>query len=65
MPTSFGDPDPSLKVLRGLNNACKIKFQHKLLAKIKFFKSEDNVPAGKLKKGVGSGVGSESVIQRY
>jgi hypothetical protein len=30
-------------VLGGRNNACKRKFYHKILAKIKF-KTEDNVP---------------------
>ncbi len=33
-----------------LNNACKIKFEHKNLAKNLIFKTEDSVSVGKLKE---------------
>jgi hypothetical protein len=53
----------------------KIEFYHKISTENYIFKSEDNVPVGKLeekntslkslKKGVESGVGSGSISQRY
>ncbi len=63
------------------NNTCKIKFWQKSLAKNLIFRNVDNVPLGELqekkieksvftslkllKKGLGSGVGSGSISQRY
>jgi hypothetical protein len=35
------------------NNACKIKFIHKILDKNKFFKTEDNVPVVIIRKKYG------------
>ncbi len=52
------DPDPLVSqrngygsspfLIKDRNNACKIKFLHKILAKTFIFKTKENVPAGKL-----------------
>jgi hypothetical protein len=41
-----------LGLLQDPDNACKIGFEHKILAKIFIFNTEDNVPVGRSKKKI-------------